>query len=397
MDCTDEDSKLGQATWKDQIVLGHMATCTHGLIAVEEAGWSRHSALDADYLGETAQPDRKRARVAVTQREAPTLKSERRVTASRRSDPRLPRRKVLPMVLENDGQVFDMSACPDSGSDVNAMSCTAAQSLGCKIEPPEANITNFHLANGRPTGAIGRVAVECSFSTGTPWHNSALSCVFHVFNSLAVPLIMGMQFLEKTETLSKYHDRLVEELVPTRQGIMVNFIGRPLKSLVCQLDGCNGLAVADTGSDLDLISDNYARSRGFAIEEAYHELILADGSLALTRGVTCVSFTIGQVNEDGDFVSRSQAIKVDFYILENLSSDILIGQNTVLDLKVFTDHAESLIPSVSHLGEPINIIRYKGKLEKTAAATWKKLRGTQDDDDSPSGSFYVTSEPIKTP
>lgn len=446
MPATDDEPKPGKASWKDQVVLGHMAT-SHGFDAVIEAGRRRMpgpkaedidveeirqtseppevqlfstgsdsrnaiqpppriwTSIDdyrdrvlAESFDETLQRDRKRARVTVTRQARPASQPEQRAAISRRRDLQIQRRKVLPMVLENDGRTFSMSACPDSGSDVNVISLSAAKRLGCEMEPPEIDISKFCLANGQPTGAIGRVAVDCSFATGTPWHDSALSCVFHVFSTLAVPLIMGMQFLERTETFSKYQDRLVEELAPSGQAIRINSVGRPLKSLVCQLDGCNGLATADTGADLDFLSDNYARSRGFTIEEAYHELILANGSLALTCGVTCVPFVVGQVDETGDFVSKSQIIEVEFFILENLSSDILIGQDTVLDLNIFTDHAESFIASDSHAGESVNILRYKGKLEKAAANAWRKLRGVRGGgDDIPSGSCVCHIRVSKSP
>jgi hypothetical protein len=58
-------------------------------------------------------------------------------------------------------------------------------------------------------------------------------CIFFVFQKLAVLIIMGMEFLEKTETLSKHRDCLVEEIVPILQDFRVQAVGQPKKKKAC--------------------------------------------------------------------------------------------------------------------------------------------------------------------
>ncbi|KAK4221561.1 hypothetical protein QBC38DRAFT_521825 [Podospora fimiseda] len=268
---------------------------------------------------------------------------------------RVPRRKVLLMVLGNSTSILRVLACPDTGSDRNIISVETARRLRCKIdmEPPANGDNKFRVANGQE--------VE-----GTLWDGEAFGCVFHVFNALAISAIMGLQFLELTETYTKHKDRLIAEPLPTSSTIQINSIGRPKRDLMCRLNLFVGLANVDTGSDLDFVSERYAIARGFQVQEAHHEVMFADGSRGFTLGVLHASFTIGQVlDENTPFVESSEPIEIDLCILENLSSDILIGQTTIEELGVFNSHADSFVASSPSLGESgINIIRYIGKAEK---------------------------------
>ncbi|CAG9982239.1 unnamed protein product, partial [Clonostachys byssicola] len=124
---------------------------------------------------------------------------------------------------------------PDTGSDVNIISLKTARLLGFKPDIRKPEEVGFRLANNELIKAIGQVDIACSFGVGTPWHDLRLNCIFHIFNTLSVPLIMGMQFLEMTETYSKHQNRLVEETVPHMHSLQVNSVGRPRKSLICRL------------------------------------------------------------------------------------------------------------------------------------------------------------------
>lgn len=280
-------------------------------------------------------------------------------------------RKVLPMTFpkaEPDAGSFDVIACPDSGSADNIMSLDTARQIGCEIEEPDlAERDKFAIANGRPASSVGRVTTNCSFAVGTPWTGpGSLRSVFHIFSTLAVPVIMGMNFLERTKTFSKFTDRLIDEPFATDSGsIKLNSVGAALKNLVCQMDEVTALASIDSGSDLDFISEEYAKLRGFYVKDACHYVKFADSSIGYVSGFTRVSFVVGCVEIDGEIFSEtSEILDLDFFVLSDLSADVLIGQDTIVELNVFQNHKESIISS-SARGEPsaVNIIRLMGKTE----------------------------------
>ncbi|KAJ8112905.1 hypothetical protein ONZ43_g5279 [Nemania bipapillata] len=264
------------------------------------------------------------------------------------------KRYVLPIVISSDADAVKIMTCPDSGSDENIISLEFVNRLGLKIYNSGYKPRRFSLANGKIMEAIGQVTAQCSFGAGSPSDTSILDCIFHVFKSLAVPMIMGMEFLEQTETLSKHRDRLVERLVPSMQALRVNSVGRSRRNLICRLDTYIGCASADTGSDLDLVSLKFARSRAFRIESAYEQLEFADCSVGHTVGVIKASFSVGNLGGVDGFLPRGNVIDLDFYVLEDLNSDILVGQDTINDLDVFSLHTESFIPSIPKLDSPIN-------------------------------------------
>ncbi|KAI0439364.1 hypothetical protein F4803DRAFT_554140 [Xylaria telfairii] len=285
------------------------------------------------------------------------------------------KRYVLPIIIGGGADAVEIMTCPDSGSDENIMSLEFVNRLGLKTRGSGNEPRRFSLANGKVTEAIGQVTSQCSFGAGSPSDISILDCIFHVFKSLAVPVIIGMEFLEQTETLSKHRDRLVEQLVPSMQALRVNSIGRPRRNLICRLDTYVGCANADTGSDLDLVSLEFARSRAFNIEPAYEQLEFADCTVGYTSGVITASFSVGNVSGVEGFLPRGNVVDLEFYVLEDLNADILVGQDTIDNLDIFSLHTESFIPSIPKLGESdVNIIRHIGTLERLASKIVNKMK-----------------------
>ncbi|CAH0057798.1 unnamed protein product [Clonostachys solani] len=388
-------SRKQAASWNDGLLLAHMAT-DHGYDAVAEGrryqlpgieDSTSNERIDSlahsyqyrspfenrvpafDQNPKRARTDRSKSSALKTIDKTVQPRALLREISSRR-------RKVLPMMFETKCERISIAACPDTGSDVNIISLETARRLGFSSDIRKTEEVDFRLANNQPIKAIGQVDIACSFGAGTPWHDQSLYCIFQIFNSLSVPLIMGMQFLEMTETYSKYQDRLVEETVPRMHSLQISSVGRPRKSLICRLNAFVSLATADTGSDIDLISADYARSRGFQIDEVFHNIMLADGTVEQTCGLIRSSFTVGLVDDVRGFISKSQNISIDFFVLSNLSSDVLIGQDTIEELNIFANYSESFVPNISLTGESdVNIIRYIGKAERAGKRLWAQIRG----------------------
>ncbi|KAB5572029.1 hypothetical protein GE09DRAFT_1268445 [Coniochaeta sp. 2T2.1] len=277
------------------------------------------------------------------------------------------------MIASGDKSVI-VTACPDSGSDDNIISHDFAMSAGFKIQVSDSEPRRFSVANGKVVEAVGQVQAHCAFVTED---KRIPDCIFHVFNTLAVPVIMGMDFLRQTETLTKHTYRLVKELAPAMQSLRVNSVGKPKQSLLCRLNNYVGCARPDTGSDLDLVSRTFANSRGFAIEPAFEQLEFADCSIGYTSGLVRGTFSVGDFSDVRGFLPRGEAIDLEFYVLDSLNSDILLGQDTIDELGIFSSHVQSFIPSLPCLGESdVNIIRHIGKLERSVSEKLKKLKHT---------------------
>ncbi|XXG96601.1 hypothetical protein Hte_002889 [Hypoxylon texense] len=161
------------------------------------------------------------------------------------------------------------------------------------------------------------------------------------------------QFLEKTATLTKHRNRLVDEASLAR-GLRVFSTGKHMRSLACRLDEHIGLANVDTGSDLNFVSESFARARGFDPDEEYHEVGFADGTIR-------VNFAIGTIHNSIGFIPSSQTTEVEFHILPDLSSDILIGYDTIEELNIFTEHRKSFVTRTRRTGKSeVCIIRFIG-------------------------------------
>lgn len=236
----------------------------------------------------------------------------------------------------------------------------------------------FVLANGRTVSAVGQVHVKCAFRREISG-DSIMDCVFYVFKTLAVPMIMGIEFLQATETLTKHRERLVEELVPSFRALRVCSGGRSKRDVVCRVGNYVGCTTADTGSDLDLVSPGFAASRAFDVEDSCVdscvELEFADGSTGYTDGMIKTAFCIGRLSDVEGFLPRSKEISLDLFILENLNTDILVGTDTIEDLQSFSDHEDSFIPAMPTLGgSDLNIIRYVGAVERGLSRAWEYMK-----------------------
>ncbi|KAG6358463.1 hypothetical protein INS49_014347 [Diaporthe citri] len=258
----------------------------------------------------------------------------------------------LDNLLENEFLSYpSVIACPDSGSDDNIMSRKLADQFGLQVmDIQHPAPSTFVLANGRTVSAVGQVYLK-------------------------FPMIMGIEFLQATETLTKHGDRLVEELVPSIQALRVCSVGRSKRDVVCRVGNYVGCATADTGSDLDLVSPEFAASRVFDVEDSCVELEFADGSTGYTIGMIKTAFSIGRVSDVEGFIPRSKEMLLELYILDNLNADILVGTDTIQDLQAFSGHEDCFIPAMPRLGESdLNIIRYIGAVERGFSRAWEFLK-----------------------
>lgn len=161
------------------------------------------------------------------------------------------------------------------------------------------------LANGRIVSAVGQVRLKCAFSQGRP-ATAPIECDFCVVQTLAVPMIMGIEFLNATETLTNHRDRLIEEFAPSLRAFRIRSVDRPKRNVICRVGKHVGCLTADTGSDLDLVSLDFAASGALEVIDSCVELEFADGSTGYTIGMIKITFSIGRVSNIEGYISRSK-------------------------------------------------------------------------------------------
>jgi hypothetical protein len=270
-----------------------------------------------------------------------------------RGNRQLQRKWDLPMILKG----VEICACPDSGAEKNIILEETAIAIGLKDEIDDSNSELFTIANGKQIKSAGRVFVECAFARDP---NVIKICVFHVFTRLVVPLIMGAGFLRETETLSLYRNRLQERPWIASLPMRVMHIDGSKERFKCYIDGNEVLANADTGSEMDLVSRNYALESRHNIKklESDTEVQFADGSIALLAG---------QIFSRFKTCEREPWSTKWFYVLENLTCDVLLGVETLDENDAFNLDTSTVTTQQDSSGLDLNTIFWAKSVERKLA------------------------------
>ena len=239
------------------------------------------------------------------------------------------------------------AACPDSGSHENIMVEGLAEQLGLNIEDSAEHQKEFRIGNGKIVKSLGRASVKCSFAKEP---EVEYLCWFYIFHSLIKSVIVGMAFLDATETLTKYKFRLQCSMSPRMGPLQLCALNNPAQRLGCMAEGKRILANADTGSEIDFVSLAYAKRRDFLIIEKVgaqdSQVQFADGTLSSIAGKVSLDIFIGQydllsVNRGGKRLRRT------FYVLEGLTSDMLLGVEFLDETDAFNTYKTALSSDAS--------------------------------------------------
>ena len=275
-----------------------------------------------------------------------------------------PTRKELPMIIADK----EIKAQHDSGAERgNFIGHDLASNLNLRLRTEKGDCKRFCMGNGKIVKALGRVRAVCAFAKEA---QTKMKCWFYVFDELASPLIMGSQFLEKTKTLSDHVHRL-EDCI-SKPGIvpMVNLIGstqHAKRRFTAYIDHRHTLINADSGSDLDLMSSTYVRAHGYRVDRRRRcrkRVRFADNTMAETIGQVQATLTL----EDGSMYSKT------FDVLPKLTSDVLLGQFTLEEIKAFQIHRSSFVDVFA--GErylELSVLGYLGKVNEFLACKLRRV------------------------
>jgi hypothetical protein len=225
------------------------------------------------------------------------------------------------------------------------------------------------LPRGRLVEPIGELKIGFWFGTLLEPNGELETTSFYVLPG-ASTIFIGVAVLDETKTMTKHRNRLIK--VPRANlGISsVCSVGKPRFQVVCDIDHGPTVALADTGSDIDLISPEFAQDRNFEIHPAEHVIELADGSHVVSYGFVRTTVSIG-THFDSTCAPLSKAsISVDCFVLEDLGQDFILGEQSLDQLHVFTENQHVLLLAsdvnavmelnrVHILGKTINWIKEK--------------------------------------
>ena len=288
-----------------------------------------------------------------------------RVKAARQDLTKMdPTRKELPMIIGGK----EIKAQPDSGAECgNFMDSDLASKLNLRLRTQKGDCKRFAMGNGKIVKALGRVRAFCAFAKEA---QTKMKCWFYVFDELASPLIMGSHFLEKTKTLSDHVHRLVDGIPSPSIVPMVNLIGstqHAKRRFTAYIDHRYTLINADSGSDLDLMSSTYVRAHGYRLDRRRRcrkRVRFADNTMAETIGQVNATLTL----EDGSMYSKT------FDVLPKLTSDVLLGQFTLEEIKAFQIHRSSFVDVFAgerHL--ELSVLGYLGKVNEFLASKLRRV------------------------
>lgn len=319
----------------------------------------------------------------------------------------------LPITFESVPNPATVMAVPDTGADENIISLGLALDLGLDVELDEKYETKLMMINKRYSQCCGLARAVCGFGTTSHLGPSGLSCVFRVSETTISPLIMSNSFLMATQTLTKYRHRLVSLASSILRLPCVRAFGRARERLCCSLNGEVIEAFPDSGSEVDLISYDYATYRGLTILSTTERIMLADGSIEKAAGVCSGQLTVGSGSgsiidlvhidkdhnnlentsakigsvslpdssdvDDTDWSSMNDCtyrnvINTKFYVLYDMSTDLLLGAASLESLQVYTHHQDQLTMSSSYGVDDASLNRIvllgkMGKILRRAASS----------------------------
>lgn len=232
----------------------------------------------------------------------------------------------------NDHQV---SALPDTGAARNMMSVRFARRHSIPIQRGLEHRCTFQIANGRTVRSKGIARATWTFPEDP---GKTYDLEFHILASCPYDVLIGAKFLEETETLSIHRNRLKKRQVSSRDTHSVNLCGSPSQLLRGYLNTEPVSVLPDTGSQVNLMSERYARDHGLIIDtkdDSRRLLRFADDTTQKTMGKVAAKWAF-----DDD---PGEPMDLIFDVLPECAYDVILGQDVLYQHNAYTIHSSSMI------------------------------------------------------
>jgi hypothetical protein len=220
-------------------------------------------------------------------------------------------------------------------------------------------------------------------------------------------VVMGREFLRKTQTLDKFPTRLIDRPLQVHDVPVVALLGGQEEGLKFWLDGEELISIPDTGSEINVMSLSFAKQRGFPVtKDLTYQIRFADSSVQDVEGLVSVPVSFGNGAPPSlllklvDLTNYSSAdvrepdpttgaidygftasILAEFYVLDGLKIDIIFGEDLLAVVNAFVRHSTDFSelpgpladnPSLATMG----LVKKAGKL--FCSAVGKQISRTTD-------------------
>lgn len=225
---------------------------------------------------------------------------------------------------------LDVSACGDTGSEFDIVSTSFAERNSIGITR-DTKTREYTLPDGQFGRFVGSVLLPFQFRG----EQETYMREFQVLQGCVQDVILSRSFLSVTGTLNRFRHRIVRTIFGKNGFNKLLSIGSAGRSLPGFLDGIPAKALADTGSDLNLVSETYAKSNGFAVDRHFASRRLvqfANGTRKKTHGVIRgVAWSFGDQGET--------PIQCDFHVLEGQRYEVVLGAGFLYNNDIFSLHS----------------------------------------------------------
>lgn len=252
----------------------------------------------------------------------------------------------LPITLHRQGISATVLSCANADADFNIISEEVTRKLGLSRADEVSDRKEFALADGTTVNALGRVELACSFGTEAESFKT-MTCMFYVVRKNLTPIMMGLSFLEEMGTMSGHREALVHVPTSVLQALSVHSMDKSKQLLVCELNHVKTLATPGFGSEVDMISPSFASYCGLYVHPTDETIELADGSMVITSGFVRVKLSIASLSASDLGSHPMSKITVEFRLVKWLRHDLIVSQDSLDELNVFTKHQDALVPAPS--------------------------------------------------
>lgn len=244
----------------------------------------------------------------------------------------------IPSVLKGRDGKHSLNALGDTCAIHNFMSPKCAVSLGLNVKPTTSELVA--IGSGARVKTTGVVATWYRFRDEP---EKSYPLLFHILPNSVQDIILGRTFLKVTETFTCTINRLrrvKKTVLKTLKQHRLLYLGDRAPKFLGLLNGTFVDALADTGSNVLVMDEDFARERGlFVVRGREHRtrLMFADGTTKMTSGVTRkMSWQFGASPDSPKHL-------LEFHVLKNSPTPVILNDSLLFDTNAYEAYDRYLV------------------------------------------------------